>query len=319
MLIYAFTTQLENVGLRSRFIDGVVLEPGLQLDNLCAPIRALYNYVQLTEDMSVLFDRRVQAGINAIHRIMAAQRCPDTPLYETLLLPSGEPSVYPYVCYSNVLVWRTLLDAAWLYDRIRDVDRSDEANKLGGQVREAIWRHFLVDGPFGKMFAFSVDMEGNYKLGDDPYGSIQLLTHYGFCSPDDAVYGNTIRWIHSEHNPVLAPGSGGGTASAPARRNLPLVTVINDLLTGRKDEALEFLRRAGLDEGIACEFVDSDTGEVVGGPAFASGAGSLAHSLRIALGAGVPETATVRRKTRPSETLYEPPPEPSQDSRKARL
>ena len=112
MLIYTFTRQLANVGLHSRFIDGIVLEPGLQLDHLCAPVKALHDYVQLTDDMSVLFDRRVQSGVNTIQQILAAQRHADTVLFETLLLPSGEPSRYPYVCYSKVMVWRVLRDAA---------------------------------------------------------------------------------------------------------------------------------------------------------------------------------------------------------------
>ena len=40
----------------------------------------------------------------------------------------------------------------------------------------------------GDRFALSVDLEGNYELGDDPTGSLELLTYYEFCSPDEAVY-----------------------------------------------------------------------------------------------------------------------------------
>ncbi len=68
MLIYAFTTQLGNVGTQSRFIDGIGLEPGLALDQLCAPVRALQMYLEITGDMSILFDRRVQTGVNTITR-----------------------------------------------------------------------------------------------------------------------------------------------------------------------------------------------------------------------------------------------------------
>lgn len=319
VLIYSFTTQLANVGLRSRFIDGMVLEPGLQLDHLCAPIRALRVYVQVTGDMSVLYDRRVQTGVNTVQQVLAAQRHGETALFETLLLPSGEPSRYPYVCYSNVLVWRILLDAGWLYDRIRDVDRAEEANALAGHVREAIWDNFVVEGPFGNAFALSVDLEGNYELGDDPTGSLQLLTYYGFCSPDDATYRNTVEWIHSEHNPLSVRGRPVGGRAALGEAGPSVVSLINDLLTHRKEEALEFLKRARFDDGIACETVDPDTGTVAAGKAFASCAGYLALGLRTALNASPPETAIVKRPKHPSETLYEPPPEPSHDSRKARL
>ncbi len=319
ILTYAFTTQLPNVGLRSRFIDGIVLEPGLQLDHLCAPIRALRLYVQLTGDMSVLFDRRVQTGVNTIQQVLAAQRHPDRALFETLLLPSGEPSRYPYVCYSNVLVWRVLLDAAWLYDRIRDVDRAEEANALATQVREAVWDNFIVEGPYGKAFALSIDLEGNYELGDDSAGSLQLLSYYGFCSPDDAPYRNTVEWIHSEHNPLWARRKSGTGPAETEQASSSVLSLVNDLLTGRKEEALEFLKRAHFDNGIACEWVSPESGTAAGGRAFASCAGYLALALRIALGASPPETAIMSQRRRPGETLYELPPEPSHDSRKARL
>jgi len=303
-LIHAFTDQLPNVGVRTRFINGIVLEPGLQLDQLCAPIRALTLYVQHTGDMSIIFDRRVQMGINTIQRILAAQRHPEVALFETLLMPSGEPARMPYVCFSNMLVWRILRDIGLLYDLIRDVDREEESIKLANQVRAAIMAHFVVDGPDGNMFAEAVDLEGNHVIGDDPAGSLRLMTYFDFCQPSDPVYRNTVNWIHSETNPPS---------------DLSLVGVINDLLTDRMDEALDFLRRAGMDNGIACETVDRSTGNATSGRAFASCAGYLAFGLRRALNAICPPTAVVEQKRRPSETLYEPPPEVSHDTKKARM
>lgn len=319
MLIYAFTRQLPNVGVHSRFIDGIVLEPGLQLDQLCAPIKALYSYVQLTNDLSVLFDRRVQTGINTIKQILSVQRHPDVSLFETLLLPSGDPSKYPYVCYSNVLAWRVLLDLARLYDIIRDVDRTDEAAALASKVKAAILEHFVVQGPFGEMFARGIDLEGDHELGDDPAGSLQMMTYYGFCSPDDPVYKNTVAWIHSEHNPNSGCGQPFAEPSACDGSGPSVLSVVNDLLTDRREEALDFLRRARLDDGIACESVGRETGKAMSGRDYASCAGYLAYGLRTALKAFVPEAATAGLQRRPSESLSQPPPEITQDSRKARL
>jgi len=312
------------VGIGSRFIGGVVMESGLQLDQLCAPIIALRTYVKLTNDISVLFDRRIQTGVNTIQQILAAQRHPDTPLFETLLLPSGEPSQYAYVCYPNVLVWRALVDVGWMYERIRDVDRADEVNLLADQVRDAIWTRFVVPGPLGDMFAHSVDLQGNHILADDVEGSLQMLTYHGFCSSGDPVYRNTTAWIHSEHNPLFRPDTPPSEnlvdAPAASRGSGPsLLGVINDLLTDRKDQALDFLRQAELDNGIACETVEAATGTAANGRAFASCAGYLAFGLRHALNADVPEVATLRQKRCPEETLFQPPPEMSQDSKKARL
>lgn len=320
LLIYAFTVQLPNVGYRSRYMNGIVLEPGLQLDQLCAPIKALHLYVQLTNDLSILFDRRVQSGVNAIQQTLAAQRHPEVALFETLLLPSGEPSRYPYVCYSNILVWRILRDIAWLYDRIRDIDRSIEAESLAEKVKAAIMAHFVVPGPMGEMFALGTDLRGNYELGDDPIGSIQLATFHGFCRPDDPVYRNTVAWIHSEHNPYFGRGSALEAPFASADGSASLVSIINDLLTDRVEPALDFLNRAFLDDGIACETIDRVTGRAARGPAYACLAGLLSFALRTALGLPVPKAAIAPQKRRPSEALYQPPPpEASQVTRKARL
>jgi len=53
-LEYALTTQLRNTGTHSRFIDGVVLEDGFQLDEAAAPIRALAAYEKRTNDTAFL-------------------------------------------------------------------------------------------------------------------------------------------------------------------------------------------------------------------------------------------------------------------------
>ena len=308
MLIYAFTTQLPNVGTRSRFIDGISMEPGLGLDQLCSPLRALQMYLEITGDMSILFDRRMQTAVNTIKDILMVQRNAQTMLFETLLTPSGEVSKYPYVCFSNVLAWRILLDLGSLYDRIRDMDRVDEAVAISNKTRAAIQKHFVVKGPLGDMFARSVDLNGNFELGDDIHGSLKLLSYLGFCSPDDGLYTNTVAWINSEHNPNREP---------PDRVSIP--GAINDLLSGHRPEALDFLRRAELDDGIACEWVDPTKGSAIAGKANAACAGYLAFGLRLALGAVLPDAAAVQKQRRPTGTLYQPPPEMDQESKKARV
>ena len=305
MLIYAFTTQLNNVGSRSRFLDGISLRPGLALDELCAPVRALQMYLQVTGDMSILFDRRVQTGVNTIKDILMVQRNPETMLFETLWSPSGEVSKYPYMCLANVLAWRVLLDLGMLYDRIRDMDRVDEATALSNKLRAAIQKHFVVSGPMGDMFARSIDLKGNFDLGDDPFGSLKLLTYFGFCEKDDAVYNNTIAWINSEHN--------------TSKQNPSVPDLVNDLLSGNSSSGLDFLKIAQLDDGIACNEIDLPNGKVVTGKAYSACAGYLAYGLRFALNAKLPEAAAVHMQRRPSGTLYQPPPEMNQQSKKARV
>ena len=307
MVIHAFTRQIRNIGTQSRFIDGISMEPGLALDQLCSPVRALQTYLQTTGDMSILFDRRVQTGINTVKDILMVQRNPQTVLFETLLTPSGDVSTYPYSCFSNVLAWRIMLDLGALYDRIKDLDRVDEAIAISNKLRAAIQKHFVVKGPLGDMFARSVDLQGNFDLGDDPNGSLKLLTHLGFCSPDDGVYRNTIAWINSEHNPNSQMSK------------ISVKDILNDLISGHDPHALDFLRRAELDDGIACDWIGPKKGEAISSKANAACAGYLAYCLRVALNAFVPDAAAVQKQRRPTGTLYQPPPEMDQQSKKARV
>lgn len=309
MIVNALTVQLKNIGIKSRFIDGVILEPGFELDDLCAPIRALSMYVRSTRDMSILFDRRVQMGVNRIHKLLQSKKNSSTALFETMLQPSGDTVKYPYITYNNVLVWRILKDMGWMYELIHDLDRSDDNNQLARQVQKAIMDNCIVEGPFGPMYAWAVDLNGNHQIHDNPYGSLQLLSWLEFCQPGLPAYRNTVHWIHSSENPYsfcsanfAAPGS--------EQVNHPLIiSVANDLLTGRVEQAVDFLKRAEMDNGIACESVDESTGRAVTGRAFASCAGYLAFALATALGAKIfgPELE-------PSDRLYEPPPQEIGDS-----
>lgn len=53
ILLYVFTRQARNIGTHSRYIDGTVLEPGFELDELCAPVIALARYGKATGDASL--------------------------------------------------------------------------------------------------------------------------------------------------------------------------------------------------------------------------------------------------------------------------
>ena len=53
ILTYVFTRQARNFGVHSRYIDGTMLEPGFELDELCAPVIALNRYVEQTGDTAL--------------------------------------------------------------------------------------------------------------------------------------------------------------------------------------------------------------------------------------------------------------------------
>ena len=108
VLTYVFTRQRQNIGVHSRFIDGTMLEPGFELDELVAPVLALQAYLSKTRDEAFLQERFVQDGLSLILARLREARHPDTALYETFLQPTDDEIVHPYLTYDNVLVWRAL-------------------------------------------------------------------------------------------------------------------------------------------------------------------------------------------------------------------
>lgn len=273
MLGYVFGRQRRNIGVHSRFIDGTVLEPGFELDELMAPVLALERYVDATGDRSVLADPDVLRGIDGILKKLDAERAEDCKLYETFLQPTDDERVYPYITYDNVLVWRALRALGRLFERPELTERAE-------RVRRAIYDNCIFDGAF----AWSVDLAGGHDVYDEPPGSLLLLPYYGFCAWDDPVYLKTAEMIRSPDYTYSFAGCEIAEIGCPHAPHPWLLSIGNSLLCGRSGEALEHLRRTRLDNGIACESVDEHTGECATGEAFATCAGFICHALRSALG-----------------------------------
>lgn len=273
MLGYVFGRQRRNIGVHSRFIDGTVLEPGFELDELMAPVLALERYVDATCDRSVLADPDVLRGIDGILRKLDAERAEGCELYETFLQPTDDERVYPYITYDNVLVWRALRALGRLFERPELTERAE-------RVRRAIYDNCIFDGAF----AWSVDLAGGHDVYDEPPGSLLLLPYYGFCAWDDPVYLKTAEMIRSPDYAYSFAGCEIAEIGCPHAPHPWLLSIGNSLLCGRSSEALEHLRRTRLDNGIACESGDEHTGECTTGEAFATCAGFICHALRRAIG-----------------------------------
>ena len=273
MLGYVFGRQRRNIGVHSRFIDGTVLEPGFELDELMAPVLALERYVDATCDRSVLADPDVLRGIDGILRKLDAERAEGCELYETFLQPTDDERIYPYITYDNVLVWRALRALGRLFERPELTERAE-------RVRRAIYDNCIFDGAF----AWSVDLAGGHDVYDEPPGSLLLLPYYGFCAWDDPVYLKTAEMIRSPDYTYSFAGCEIAEIGCPHAPHPWLLSIGNSLLCGRSSEALEHLRRTRLDNGIACESVDEHTGECTTGEAFATCAGFICHALRRAIG-----------------------------------
>ena len=272
ILEYVFTRQIRNVGIHSRFIDGTVLEPGFELDELCAPLLALERYLLATGDEDFFRDPVVQKGIGHILAILELKKHPDTALYETFLMPTDDVSRYPYLTYNNVLVWKVLSD---LGRRMCSQALTGQA----GKVKRAIEEHCIKERNGKRFYCWSADLNGNYDVYDEPPGSLLLLPYLGFCKENDEVYKTTVARIRDPEYPYSFAGkriAEIGCAHAP---HPWVLSVANSLLSGNVVTAVQHLHRMTMDNGIACESVHEDTGECATGEAFATCAGFLAFAI----------------------------------------
>lgn len=230
ILHYVFGVQMRNIGARSRGLDGSLLQPGFSLDGLVAPIRALWMYVDLTDDLTVLFDQSVQSGLNRILETLEGASHPQIALYRTRLTPGERIAPLEYLTYSNMVVWRALVDLSDLYRRIRDVERSADTDQWARDVQAAILRHLVVRQDGGPVFCWASDLDGQTQMGDEPEGSLELATHLEFCRPTLPVFANTVARLRAQRSDDSTAGQS-------------LLTMANRLLSGDLGP-LESLREA---------------------------------------------------------------------------
>ena len=279
MLDYVFGRQRRNLGVHSRYIDGTVLEPGFELDELMAPVLALERYVGATGDRDCLEDNAIRSGLTDILRTLRTKRHRSIALYETFLQPTDDVRSYPYLTYDNVLVWKALRALSSLYPETYG-DLAGEAEEL----RRSILEHCVVQGPNGPYYAWSTDLEGHTDVYDEPPGSLLLLPYLGFCAPDDPAYQNTVRQIRAPEYPYSFAGCAFAEIGCAHAPHPWMLSVANSLLSGEAERSLDLLRRAVMDNGIVCESIDEHTGRSATGDAFATCAGFVCHALRYALG-----------------------------------
>lgn len=284
----AFGRYFRHAGVHSLYLDGGLLYPGFELDELAAYPIALRRYVIATGDRGILSRRDLVGGLRRILALLEQERHPDPGihLYRTFLLPSDDPATHPYVTYDNVMVWRALLDTADLLEWAGQGDTAVETpatlRARAALVKESIFRHCVTPGRSGPMFAWSVDLAGETEVADEPPGSLELLTYYGFCPSDNEVWLNTMDWLHSRENPYRYTGVSFPGLGCPHAKHPFVMSLFNALLgglPGRIDEAKGVLVRAPLDTGLACEAFDRETGEAKTGAAFATCAGFLGYAI----------------------------------------
>jgi len=277
LLLAIYSRHLAHAGDHAHYLNGTILYPGFELDQLAAYLVALDLYLRKTGDYALVKSDVISMGLTAIADKALDRFDSACGLYSSFLDPSDDPVDYPYLTYNNALLQRAFCLLADLQQRNAWFNQNDFA-VLAHELEEAIYEHCTIHGPSGMMFAWAVDGKGRFSLYDNPPGSLQLLAHYGFCSIEDHVFINTVRWIRSPNNRYFHAGSNFEEAGSLHCSNPWPLGACNDLLA-LNCGAIDFLKKVKLDNGFFCETIDPETGAVTTGAAFASAAGFLAYAL----------------------------------------
>lgn len=280
-LNYAFTIQLRNAGIHSRFIDGTVLEDGLELDEVVAPVIALGTYVERTGDRSIL--ATYGPALNHLLQVLESRYDAQSGLYTTLQDAQDEYRKQQYSTYDNVLVWKAMLEMAKFATYSKDAKTADKMTASAAALRKAILEQCVKTGAPGATGSILVSAtDGRTPIfADVPPGSLFKLPALGFMPEDDPLFVRTYDWLHSKNyiysNADLPYG-------LPGSYRVPFTTAwaVADHLALKpgQQQALKILRSSPWDGGIITEGVDPATGAVdSAGRAFATAAGYVAHTI----------------------------------------
>ena len=271
---YVLGRQARNAGIHSRFIDGALLEDGLELDELVAPIVALKSYVDATGDRSVL--TKYASEIATLRTRLFALRDPSTGLYETFQDAEDEYVQKPFSIYDNVIAWKALNDLATL--------SGEKAFRVrASTLKVAIMKYGVrsgTPGASGPIFAATVSAT-DADFMDVPPGSLLKLPYLGFIAEDDPLFRRTYDWLHSPNYQYSYVGTPYGL---PGSYRVPFTTswsVADHLrLKAGRAKALKVVTESPWDGGIVTEGVKPDTGiPDQQGRAFATAAGYVGHTI----------------------------------------
>lgn len=284
LLKYAFGPQLLHAGIHSRQIGGQVLEYGFELDELCAPLLALGTWEKLHPDRSLWAEREFREGAKDLLRRLRRWRCEDAALYRTELMPTDDPLVEnrDVLTTNNALAAQTLrlmLPFAEAHDQESAIWMREDADAIPAAIRDRLVR----DG----IFQWSVNSEGSAEFYDEAAGSLLLLPYYELCESSDPIYQKTVETLYSSDYPYRLPGAFSelGNRHTDGAPHPWVLSACSSALSGiRRREGLDFLRRAPMDSGIACESVNVESGLPESGEHFATCAGFVAHAIAYATG-----------------------------------
>ncbi len=236
------------------YLDGSVFEPGFSLEGAAAYAIAVDAYIVESADDKVVEEPVLADSLYGSNEDIEARRHSQYPLYSTEVNPDGSVPERPFTAHGNAVVALALDILSHTLD-----EKTAEKVQDAAAVRASVMRQFS-ESPAGKPGLYSaVDLAGGSALADTPSASLYWLPYFDLLPRDDSMYRRTVKRLElADINELevrcarlLGPGS---------------------------SDALDWLRRAPLDGGLAAESVDAD-GRAMANGGDAALSGLIAHTV----------------------------------------
>lgn len=241
-------------GSGTHYLDGAMFEPGFSLEGAAAFAIAVDSYIVGSSDDKIVEEPVLSDSLYGSHEDIEERRHAQYPLYATEINPDGSVPAYRYTAHGNAVVALALDILAHTLD-----EKTAEKVQDPAAVRASLLRQF-GDNTAGKStLVASTDLTGHSSVTDEASASLYWLPYYDLMSRDDSAYRRTVKRLDT------------GTIDRLEVRCARLIGPAGN-------DALDWLRRAPLDGGLAAEYVDGD-GRVVANGGDAALSGLIAHTV----------------------------------------
>ena len=251
-------------GSGTHYLDGGMFEPGFSLEGASSFAIGVDSYIVASADDKIVEEPVLSDSLYGSHEDIERRRHSQYPLYSTEVHPDGSVPDFPYTAHGNAVVALALDILSHTLD-----EKTAEKVQDAAAVRASLLRQFAESAGGKSTLAASADLAGGSSSTDHPSASVYWLPYFDLMSRDDSTYRRTVKRLEA----------------GPMDR---LEVRCARLLGPSGSDALEWLRRAPLDGGLAAEYVDEE-GRATANGGDAALSGAIAHTVWYAvhaLGAG---------------------------------
>ncbi|HEX6573617.1 MAG TPA: hypothetical protein VF042_01485, partial [Gemmatimonadaceae bacterium] len=230
------------------YLDGSLLEPGFSLEGACAFPIAVDEYIVQSGDDRIVEEPFLADALYSAFEDVESRKHKTLPLYSTEINADGSQPENAYTLSSNAVAALALE----ILSRTLD-EKTAQKVQDAAAVRAAIMRQFVVGDSSGKsVFTDSANLSES-ATHQPVRTSAYWLPYFDLVDRDDSLYRRTVKPLELVETDDLVMWCG--------RLNGP-----------DGSRALDWLRRAALDNGFAAERVDPSGRAVAdGGDAALSG------------------------------------------------